>query len=141
MLTMECNGRKQMQECCYIKPKHIKQTVMNTVESIMLSDIELDALNEIKQKVRVRFNAKEFILYGSISRNQADSESDIDLLIINDKPVSRFERHEITDIVFEVNLNYNTNFSTLVVDDETWESGMISVLPIKDEIMRDGIPV
>ncbi len=130
-----------MQECCYIKPKHIKQTVMNTVESIMLSDIELDALNEIKQKVRVRFNAKEFILYGSISRNQADSESDIDLLIINDKPVSRFERHEITDIVFEVNLNYNTNFSTLVVDDETWESGMISVLPIKDEIMRDGIPV
>jgi len=44
-----------------------------------------------------------------------------------------------TDIVFDVNLQFGTNFSTLVVDQESWEAGIISVLPLRNEIIRDGI--
>jgi len=53
--------------------------------------------------------------------------------------LSRSKRHEITDIVFEVNLEFGTSFSTLVVDQESWDTGMLSVLPLKDEIIRDGM--
>jgi len=81
------------------------------------------------------------VLYGSFARGQADEESDVDLLIVTGRPLTRFERHEITDVAFEVNLQYDTNFSTLVVDLKSWESGMFSVLPIRDEIIRDGIQV
>ena len=42
-------------------------------------------------------------------------------------------------MVFEVNLRYNTNFSTLVVDRISWEEGPISVLPIQDEILKDSV--
>jgi hypothetical protein len=65
----------------------------------------------------------------------------VDLLVVTDRPLSRHKRHEITDAVFEVNLQHGTNFSTLVVDAESWETGMMSVLPIRDEIIRDGIEV
>ncbi len=42
-------------------------------------------------------------------------------------------------VVFEVNLTYGTNFSSLVIDRALWESGPISILPIHEEIQRDGI--
>ncbi len=81
------------------------------------------------------------MLYGSFARGQADEESDVDLLVVTAQPLTRFQRHEITNAVFDVNLQYDTNFSTLVVDLESGERGVISVLPIHDEILRDGIPV
>jgi predicted nucleotidyltransferase len=94
-----------------------------------------------KKKVTKRFSVETFILYGSAARGQLDAESDLDLLIVTPFPLSRFERHEITNIVFDVNLRYDTNFSTLVVDKSSWETGIISVLPLRDEIIRDGTRV
>jgi predicted nucleotidyltransferase len=102
---------------------------------------QLQALSEIKRRVLERFEIQSFVLYGSFARGQADDESDVDLLIVTSSPLTRFERHEITDVVFDVNLHYDTNFSTLVVDLKSWETGVISVLPLRDEIIRDGIQV
>jgi len=99
------------------------------------------AMNEIKRRVMERFPVVDFLLYGSAARGEADAESDLDLLIVTAHPLTRFRRHEITDIVFEVNLQFDTNFSSLVVDRESWETGVISVLPLKDEILRDGIRI
>jgi predicted nucleotidyltransferase len=104
-----------------------------------LSSTELDALREIKEKVSQRFQVVDFILFGSAARGDAEDESDLDLMVIVSKPVSRSKRHEITDIVFEVNLRLETNFSTVVVDRESWESGLMSVLPLRHEIKREGI--
>lgn len=105
----------------------------------ILSSMQSDALREIKARVTKRFHVVDFLLYGSAVRGEAEPESDLDLLIIISEPVARIKRHEITDIVFDVNLQFGTNFSTLVVDRNSWESGLISVLPLREEIMREGI--
>jgi predicted nucleotidyltransferase len=111
------------------------------IEDIPITPKQIQALSEIKRKLLDRFDIEAFVLYGSVARGQADEESDVDLLIVTSKAFTRFERHEITDVVFEVNLRHDTNFSTLVVDLKSWETGIISVLPLRDEIMRDGIRV
>ena len=49
------------------------------------------------------------------------------------------QRLAMCDIIFEVNLIYGTTISILVVDWETWKTGLWSVLPIKREIEIDGI--
>ena len=124
------------------RPAMVKESEpVKPTRKIPLSSKQLEALSEIKRKLQERFEIEAFVLYGSVARGQATEESDADLLIVTSTRLTRFERHEITDGVFEVNLHYDTNFSTLVVDRSSWETGIISVLPIRDEIFRDGIRV
>jgi predicted nucleotidyltransferase len=107
-----------------------------------LSPTQQRALGELKQRLNSQFDYIErLILYGSTARGNSDDESDIDLLVITAEPLSRFGRHKITNIVFEVNLKHGTNISTMVVDLFSWEKGVVSVLPIKKAISRDGIAI
>ena len=114
---------------------------MKQIDDIPITPGQLEALREIKRRLLEKFDVRAFILYGSFARGQAQEESDADLLVVTARPLTRLERHEITDVVFEVNLRHDTNFSTLVVDLKSWETGLISVLPVHDEIMRDGVQV
>lgn len=114
---------------------------MKQADDIPMAPRQRQALREIKRRLPANLNVRSLVLYGSFARGQADEESDLDLLVVTANQLTRFERHEITDVVFEVNLKHDTNFSTLVVDLKSWETGLFSVLPIRDEIIRDGIQV
>jgi len=114
------------------------QTV-KTFDNITLAANQYQALGELRHRLFDEFDIEALILYGSVARCEADEESDLDLLIVTAHPLTRPARHEITDMVFEVNLLYGTNFSTLVVDRGSWEVGVFSVLPLREEILKDGI--
>lgn len=111
------------------------------VTEISLSPAQRQALTELRHRLLGDFDVEAIVLYGSVARGEADEESDLDLLVLTTRPLDRTSRHKITDVVFEVNLEYGTNFSTLVVDRSGWENGMISVLPIRDQILSEGIPL
>lgn len=112
---------------------------MAITENNILDSEQLAALEEIKKNIKNKFEVEKIILYGSAVRGEMDEESDIDLLIITEKKLQRKVRHEITDIVFEVNLKFGTNYSTLVVDLNSWKKGPYSVLPIYEEIEKEGV--
>jgi len=112
---------------------------MATRESNILDNEQLSALEEIKTEIKNKFEIENIILYGSVVRGEMDEESDIDLLIITKNKLQREVRHEITDVVFEVNLKFGTNYSTLVVDKKSWEKGPYTILPIYEEIEKEGV--
>jgi len=114
---------------------------MRQLEHGDLTPNEHQALAELRRRLFDEFQVEAILLYGSHARGEADDESDLDLLILTAEPHSRRERHKITDLIFEINLRYDTNFSSLVIDHDCWETGVVSVLPIRDEILRDGILV
>ena len=95
-----------------------------------------NAIEQCKNLINKQFEIVDYIIFGSFVRAKEDNESDLDLLILTEKKISRPKRHIITDIVFEINLKYNTNISTLVIDEYSWQNGLISILPIKREIMN-----
>jgi uncharacterized protein len=113
--------------------------VIKQLEHIHLTLCQDEALTELLRRLYDQFHVVSVILYGSVARGEADEESDIDLLILTPEPLSRPARHDITDVVFDVNLRYETNFSTLVLDKHAWETGAVSVLPLKEAILQDGI--
>ncbi|OGL42234.1 MAG: hypothetical protein A2161_06690 [Candidatus Schekmanbacteria bacterium RBG_13_48_7] len=112
---------------------------MNNLENVNLGIKQQEAIAKLRKKLLNILSITSIILFGSYCRNEEDDESDIDLLIITEQILNRSQRHQITDIVFEINLEYGTNFSTLVVDHDSWETGYFTVLPIKQEILKDGI--
>jgi uncharacterized protein len=114
---------------------------MKTLDQVPLSQSQEEALRDLRLGLSGKFDIVSIILFGSAARGEAEEGSDMDLLIITARPLPRTVRHQITDIVFEINLRFGTNFSTLVVDRVSWDSGLYSVLPLRDEIAREGIPV
>jgi predicted nucleotidyltransferase len=112
---------------------------MRKINDILLATNQQQALNQLKLKLFDQFAIESIVLYGSVARGEADEESDVDLLIVTARPLTRFVRHKITDIVFDINLCYGTNFSTVVVDRESWETGAFSVLPFREEVLKDSV--
>ena len=114
---------------------------MRQLAEINLTPPQGAALKELQSVLQEQFDVQALVLYGSSVRGESDEESDMDLLVVTDRPFSRARRHEITDLVFEVNLRHGTNISTLVVDKESWESGPYSIIPIHEEIINTGVPL
>jgi len=112
---------------------------MSALDQIGLRPNQLQALEELKIRTSSDYNVLDIIIYGSVVRGEADEESDLDVLLVTKEPLGRSTRHQITDIVCEINLHYDTNISTLVVDQESWESGIYSILPIHEEIQTEGV--
>ena len=112
---------------------------MKRFDNVTLAPNQYQALGELRRRLFDEFDIEAVILYGSVARGEADEESDLDLLVVASQPLTRPARHEITDMVFEVNLLYGTNFSTLVVDRNDWEAGAFSVLPLREEVLKDGV--
>lgn len=87
------------------------------------------------------FDVRQYILFGSKARGDAAKDSDVDLLIITGRALSWQEEDMITHEIFETNLSQETNFSHISVYVETWENGLISVLPFHDNVEKEGITV
>jgi predicted nucleotidyltransferase len=79
------------------------------------------------------------VLFGSRARGEAAPDSDMDVLVLTARPVTREERHRVTGALSPLGREIGVMFSTLVVDEESWSRGMHRVLPIHAEIERDGV--
>ena len=90
--------------------------MIKQLEHIHLTPSQDLELTELLRRLYKQFHIVSVILYGSVARGEAYEESDIDLLSLTAEPLSRLARHDITDVVFNMNLRYGTNFSTLVFD-------------------------
>ena len=112
---------------------------MRKINNIPLAANQQQALNELKYRLTHEFDIESLALYGSAARGEANEESDLDLLILTKHPLTRVARHKITDLAFEINLQYGTNLSAVVVDRDSWERGAFSVLPFRKEVLKDSV--
>jgi hypothetical protein len=65
----------------------------------------------------------------------------VDLLIVLMEEPSPEARDRITSVLLDINLAYDTNLSRLIMDRQTWDNGMPSVLAIQEKIEAEEIPL
>ena len=112
---------------------------MKTLSEINLNEKDRRAIEAAAAILRQRFPVERVVLFGSKARGDDDDESDIDLLVLTRRRLSWQERGEITDALFDLQLELDVVISTLVVPSEEWEHGLYQVLPIRYEIEREGV--
>lgn len=112
---------------------------MKGIGDLELSETARKALQVARDRISAAFGVDRIVLFGSVVRGTADDESDVDLLIILREPPDHKIRSRISSVILDINLEYDTNLSGLVVDYKAWDEGLLSVLPIHDEVEEEGV--
>ena len=96
-------------------------------------------LPQIEKKVRSIISNADIILYGSRARGEADIESDWDLLILVDQTLDNKIRTDLVDGLYDIELETDEVFSSIIRSKEEWNSAHYSVLPFKRNVEKEGI--
>jgi uncharacterized protein len=106
----------------------------------MTSPIEKDELlKRVKTVVRTLSPNAEIILYGSRARGTADVDSDWDFLILLPSPRDKTLEAQIKDRLYDVELETDTVLSSIIRSKQEWRSSRYAVLPLRQQIERDGV--
>ena len=83
-------------------------------------------------------NVQEIILYGSVARNEAGEESDVDIAVILRKEFDEKARRRFTAWAAELDLKYDKVFSIVDIEQEKYSQWKTS-LPFYRNISEEGI--
>lgn len=114
---------------------------MKTLQEIPLSEHDRRAIQAAAYLLRERFPVEQVVLFGSRARGDHSEESDIDLLVLTSRRLTRDEKCCIVDVLYPLQLQEDVVFSTLELPKDEWEDGVYQVLPLRLEIERDGVLV
>jgi len=107
---------------------------------ILLKQNEKRALKVLKEELCKRFKIIDFRIFGSRARGDNTPESDIDVMIEIGESNSQIES-KIDDIVFEINLKYDTFFSLVIFSEKEIVEGPLSESPLFKIIQKEGVTV
>lgn len=96
-------------------------------------------LSSIKKTVKSIDPTATVILYGSFARGNNNKDSDIDLLILVDKPsLTPQEAKKIKYPLYEIEFETGQIISPLVLTRKDWETRH-KITPFYENVARDGI--
>ena len=112
---------------------------MKTLQDLSLPPHIYQALRAARERITSEFAVDRMVLFGSAARGTADEESDVDVLIVLKEHPNHEIRNRISNVTLDINLEYDTNLSELIVDQQAWDEGLLTVLPIYAEIQEQRI--
>jgi predicted nucleotidyltransferase len=104
-----------------------------------LSSQDQNALQELFTFIKENWPQTRMKVFGSKIKGTADEESDLDTLIELPLAITEDIRRQIIHRVFEINLACETNLSVLIVSQEEWEKGYLTLLPIHSEVEEGSV--
>jgi predicted nucleotidyltransferase len=95
-------------------------------------------LKRVKQAVHEVEPKAEIILYGSRARDEAETESDWDFLILVDGPVNDARVDAIRHQLYEVEWECEEILCSIVRSRQQWDSSLYQAMPFHQNVERDG---
>lgn len=105
-----------------------------------LTQNERQALLDLKKILEERFRVLDYRVFGSKARGDDFPDSDIDVMIEIEDHDAQIEA-EIDDVVFEINLAYGCQISTVIFGRKELEEGPLGESPLYRVIQKEGLKV
>jgi predicted nucleotidyltransferase len=96
-------------------------------------------LLELKRIVHEHVPSATVLLYGSVARGAQGPESDYDVLVLTEHPVSKVERADLENKIYDLELEREAVLSTLYCSWDQWNSPLWRGSTFYDEVQRDGV--
>ncbi len=100
-----------------------------------------ELLKRMKSAVQALEPDAKVILYGSRARGTARADSDWDFLILLPNPVDRALELQIKNRLYDIELETDTVLSSIIRSKQEWLSRQYDVVPLRQEIEKDGMIV
>jgi predicted nucleotidyltransferase len=111
---------------------------MRTLDQIRLKPNERAAIEAAAAVLREKLPVAQIILFGSKARGDDDPESDIDLLLLTSHRFNWDERGVVVELLSPLQLKYDVLFGPVDIAEDDWFHGIYQVMPLRDEVERDG---
>ena len=105
-----------------------------------LTKKEEQALFKLKEELQKKYKIFDFKLYGSKARGTDEPDSDIDVMVELEE-VNPDVRRKTSEIVAEINLEYDCFISIIWFSRKELEEGPMSESPLYKAILREGIAI
>ncbi len=111
---------------------------MKTMDQVpVISAQDKTFLREIKQVIHGFLPTAEVLLYGSTARGTRGPESDYDVLVLTDRPLSTKEEDPVRDAVYDLQVARSELISTFFYSKDFWDKH--PAMPFHQEVDRDAI--
>jgi predicted nucleotidyltransferase len=98
-------------------------------------------LQRLKAKVAERLPLSRLVLFGSRARGDNEPDSDIDVLVVLDGPVSRESEEYVRSCAWELSYENGVVIFPLVVARAEWEEGPTSASLLAVAVGNEGVEV
>lgn len=105
----------------------------------ILSESDKQLMTDLKSVIARFVRNATVILYGSAARGKRGPESDYDVLILLDAPMTRQTREEMRSAIYALELERGVVISIMVTTREEWNSPLQSVSPYHRNVDSYGV--
>lgn len=96
-------------------------------------------LCNVKDVIRRLLPTADVLLYGSVARGAQEEDSDYDVLVLTDRPLSKDLERTVERAILDLELDQGIVVSTIYYTREEWNTPFVRVSPFHAEVERDAV--
>lgn len=113
---------------------------MRTIDTIqLLRPRDKDLLSNLKCVIQGFSPSADLLLYGSVARGTQYPESDYDILVLMDTPLTLSEDDAIQDAVYNLELSYGVVISIIFFTKDEWSVPLSCAMPFHKQVEADAV--